>query len=248
MATREELLLMLLLYALMTIVVSTIFIQAAYGFNSTIKFWEPINVSNNASHSRYQDVLALKQHVYVAWMDGDEAGPAYDIYFKASHDFGKSFGSATKLSNGDGSNLPPKIAAFGSDVYVVWLHEGDGDLGAKFRASHDYGDNFDSRIDLGSDTWLARVDIAAYENNVYLVFEHPANPGTEMLFQASHDHGVSFGEPFIYQTGPCVGGEPHVAAWKNHVYVIGLDPARIIQICNLELAMTMELHFLNQSI
>jgi len=190
---------------------------------SDISFWDPVNISESPSaESIHGDVLAINEHVYVAWMDG-EVYPTYDIYLKASHDYGKSFGPAIKLSDG-GFNLLPKIAAFGSDVYVLWLHEGDGDFGAKFRSSHDNGTTFDPRIDFGADTWYARSDIAAYDNNVYLVFEHPANPGTEMIFLASHDNGVTFDKPFIYRDGPCVAAEPHVAAWENHVYVTAQDP------------------------
>ena len=196
--------------------------RSAYA-SAVIDLQKPTNVSNNPSHSKYQNLLVVNEHVYVVWMDGDDTIPKFNIYFKASHDHGKTFSPAIKLSDG-GQNLPPIIAAFGNDVYVTWLHEGNGDFGAKFRASHDNGNSFDPRLDFGSDTWYARVDIAAYDNNVYLVFEHPATPGNEAIFQASHDRGVTFGEPFVFRSGPCAGGDPHIAAWKNNIYITAQDP------------------------
>ena len=210
---------------LIVILIALLALPTAYGGNSApIKLTKPVNISRNASTSLAQDVLALDKFVYVAWLEVNDTTGLVDIYFKTSHNHGKSFGQAVKLSSGEGFNFCPKIAGFGDNVYIIWLHEGEGDFGAKFRASHDNGKHFDQQINFGSDTWYARADIAAYDDNVYLAFEHPAIPGTEAIFQASHDAGVTFGDPFIYRKGPCVGGETHVAAWKNDVYVTALDP------------------------
>jgi hypothetical protein len=190
--------------------------------NTRLEIDQPVNVSNDPGHSINQDMVVSGEHVYVAWMA--EEYPTSAVYFKASHDGGQSFASAIRLSNG-GYNYPPTIAAFGTDVYVEWTHEVNGEASVQFRASHDNGESFDLTKNLGDSTSsYSPLDIAAYDNNVYVVFDRFGESETEKVIRTSHDRGETFGEPFIFSTGPCGGTEPHVSAWENHVYVTAQDP------------------------
>src|SRR5437867_1703737 len=199
--------------------------RSAYA-STVLDLQKPTNVSNNPSYSKYQNFLAVKQHIYVVWMDGNDNIPAYDIYFKVSHNHGKTFSPAVKLSNG-GLNLPPLLTTFGSDVYVAWTHDVYGSDLVQFRASHDYGKTFDPLKDIGnSTTSYSPRDIAAYGNNVYVVFERFGSTGTQMELRSSQDRGINFGEPFVYREGDCAASEPHVAAWKNDVYITAQDPCK----------------------
>jgi hypothetical protein len=203
---------------------SVIFVNSANALETEVDLRKPINLSNNASHSKYHSVIALKEHVYVAWMDGDDSVPVYDIFFKASHDYGRTFSSVKKLSNGD-FNYPPHVVAFGSNVYVAWTNEAGGEASVHFRASNDNGNTFGARKNLGDSTSsYSPLDMAAYDNNVYVVFDRFGESETEKVIRASHDSGANFDAPLIYSSGPCGGTEPRVAAWKNHVYVTAQDP------------------------
>jgi hypothetical protein len=212
-------------FAIIAVLISTVYVQSAFA-STSLELQEPTNISNNPSNSKYQNVLVSNQNVYVAWIDGDDTVPKYNIYFKASHDNGTTFGPAKKLSSG-AFNYPPLLAAFGSDVYVAWIHEPNGKAVLQFRASHDNGNSFDALINIANSTSsYSPIDIATYDNNVYLVYERFGNKGTEMALRSSHDRGVTFGEPFVYRKGQCVAAEPHVAAWKNHVYITAQDPCK----------------------
>jgi plastocyanin len=183
---------------------------------------QPVNVSNDPGHSIHQDMVVSGEHVYIAWMA--EEFPTSSVYFKASNDGGLSFAQAIELSKG-GFNYPPILATFGSDVYVVWTHEVNGEASVGFRASHDNGATFDVLKNLGDSTSsYSPLDIAAYDNNVYIVFDRFGESETEKVIRTSHNRGVTFGEPFIFSTGPCGGTEPHVSAWENHVYLTAQDP------------------------
>ncbi len=213
----------LVIFVIFAMLLATVALNPAAA-SSSLELKKEINISNNPSHSIHPNILVLKEHVYVAWMDGDDTIPIYDIYFKASHNYGRTFGPAVKLSGG-AVNHPPLLAAFATDVYVAWTHEDGADATTQFRASHDHGKSFDNRKDLGESTAsYSPLDIAAYDNNVYVVFDHVGNVQREMILMASHDRGVNFDEPLVYSKGLCSPTEPHVAAWKNHVYVTAQDP------------------------
>jgi hypothetical protein len=81
-------------------------------------------LSNTADASLMPKVVSAGSHVYVAWIEKDSFGKS-DIYFRASHNSGSSFGDLENLSN-SGTAGEPQVATTGEDVYVVWSDSKSG--------------------------------------------------------------------------------------------------------------------------
>jgi hypothetical protein len=98
----------------------------------------------------YASIAASGNNLYITWETGyvDKE----EVFFRASNDNGSTFGTTINLSNNQRDSTDPRIAAFNSDVYVVWQDSSlqqpspyDGNYGNHdilFRASNDNGATF----------------------------------------------------------------------------------------------------------
>ena len=131
-------------------------------------FGEPVRVDSDSPGSAYsaypQLGVAENGNVYVVWEDSrDELS---DIYFSYSGDFGASFSNDFRLDGGDdaGSNdsFSPKLAVEGSNAYVIWHDDRNGD-------------NRDIYMNWSSDsggTWQGEAlrvdgDVAGFSDSIY---------------------------------------------------------------------------------
>jgi hypothetical protein len=90
-------------------------------------------------------------NVYVTWWSNKTGD--WEVFFKASADSGKTFGSKIDLSNSKGivSN-DASIAASGNNVYVSWWERNQTGNEPVMRVSTDNGKTFGEIIKLSSDT------------------------------------------------------------------------------------------------
>jgi hypothetical protein len=162
-------------------------------------------------------------HVYVAWNN------AWNVYLRASHDNGVTFGPTRTIVAYDFEDFEPgedqatglKVASFGNNVYVVWVGLLSGDI--YLRASHDGGKSFSRIINLSHSpkgTFPESPEIVADGKNVYVTWMSIGPNGYRAMFAASSDAARSFGEPlFLGSITPNSSVLPKLAADGDNVYV-----------------------------
>lgn len=169
-----------------------------------------VNLSNNAGFSEHPQLAVSGGNVYVAWTD-DSSG-IREILFAKSAD-GTSFGDPTALSNPEGS-YNVELAAFGSDVYLVWQTGGS----IMFRASHDGGGAFGASVAIaGSAAPESLPKVAANDDAVHVVW---SVAGDSALFHVKSSDG---GDTFSKATklnGDRDVSEAQVAAYENDVHIV----------------------------
>ncbi|MPZ08485.1 MAG: hypothetical protein GEU26_19090 [Nitrososphaeraceae archaeon] len=77
-------------------------------------FGSTINLSNDARDSLEPAIAAIENSVYVVWQDQDSITEDNEILYRKSTDGGINFGITVNLSNQEGNQGSPDIAA--SDV------------------------------------------------------------------------------------------------------------------------------------
>lgn len=93
---------------------------------NAISFDPSINLSNTTGKSYGPAVAASENNVYVVWSD-DTPGTT-EILYRRSTDGGASFGGTVNLSNTTGHSYPAVLAAYGNNVYVVWIDNSWGNF------------------------------------------------------------------------------------------------------------------------
>ena len=81
-------------------------------------FGTVLNLSRNSGSSRFPEIAAEGQHVYVAWEDSTPG--ATDIFFAASQDGGETFSPPSNLSDSPQRDINVQIAASAGSAYVTW--------------------------------------------------------------------------------------------------------------------------------
>ena len=105
-------------------------------------FDQEINLSNNTGFSEHPQITSVADHVHIIW--ADDTNGDKQVYFKKSNDNGNAFGEVIKLSNNNSSSsFNQDIAAFGNNVYAVWLEKAfSGPYYVMLATSEDGGNSF----------------------------------------------------------------------------------------------------------
>lgn len=196
-----------------------IFIKKSTDSGAT--FGTPVNLSNNPGFSEHPQLSAYGSNVYAAWADNTPGNR--EVLFARSTDGGTSFENARNLSNNTSDSHNQEMAAFGDNVYVVWI-ERDGEKNSvRFSASRDDGATFNTMNISGRASTGSFPKVAAYGDEVYVTW-NVIDDG--LYFVKSSDGGSTFVS--VTKLGDS-SGESQVAAYNNTVYVIsgGLDSEKV---------------------
>jgi len=132
-----------------------------------------------------------------------------------------SFQKAINLSKNNASSVLPQIAVSGNDVYVVWADVRGANGNIIFRASHNNGLSFDSKINLSKDNKVSyNPRLVADGNNVYAVWQVINGTVSDIFFSASNDRGRSFSKAINLSSDNGISVYPLLAATGNNVYVV----------------------------
>jgi hypothetical protein len=88
-------------------------------------FGKKINLSNNLGFSEHPQIAIQGSNVYIIWID-DTYDNNEKVLFRASKDYGNSFGNILTVSENDnngnitGKSYNAELAASANNVYVVW--------------------------------------------------------------------------------------------------------------------------------
>lgn len=199
------------------------------------------------------DVAAEGSNVYVVWQETSEGRGR--IRFRRSTDEGARFEETRPLSADLSDAVSPRLAAAGSDVYVVWEETGPGheEPDVWFTSSTDGGVNWGAAVNLSDPSpgeASRRPAIAAVGPAVYVVWQELFSTPTaeadvyRVYFRRSlmQGMGASFGDPKLLSPpeGGLAATEPAVAAAGSAVYVawqeeVAVDgPRKILLVRSLD--------------
>jgi hypothetical protein len=203
------------------------------------------NLSNNTSDSLNQEIAVFGNNIYVVWLDQDEEGRT-NISLRASADGGATFGRTVNISSNANDETFPKIAAYGSSVYITWniideeeLDERDND-GLFFVRSSDGGNTFDNILKLNrEDDDFGEPQVAAVNNTVYVVSGglHSAEVNGLFLIKST-DGGKSFSEPEMIDANgifvnplnvEVVASDPQFSYVAGQVFVSGNEEILLLE-------------------
>jgi hypothetical protein len=173
-------------------------------------------------------IAAHENNVYLLWTAAgrfENIADVYDdIFFRASHDDGATFGPVINLSDNIGNSWRPQIAVSGNNVYVIWEDYSPEKIRILLRISNDRGNTFGSLITLSSDNDKSKApQIAVSNSNIYVVW-HDSEPDDQIILRSSTNNGTTFSKPINLRsantgTSCC----PKIAASENDVYVVWAD-------------------------
>jgi hypothetical protein len=186
-------------------------------------FSQPINLSNNSGFSEHPQLAVYGNNVYAVWADntfGDR-----QVLFTRSMDNAGTFELIKSLSENTSDAMNQEIAAFGDNVYVVWMDRSDSSANVLFRASIDGGKTFSKPVNISSnadDQTFPKV--ASDGNGVYVTWnveEDDLNGGANngLFFISSSDSGNTFGD-IIKLNRDDNFGEAQVSVVNGIVYVV----------------------------
>ncbi|MEM2140966.1 hypothetical protein [Nitrososphaera sp.] len=146
-----------------------------------------------------------------------------NILFAGSTNSGTTFGSPLQVSNNPsagGDSQPPKLAASGSNVYLIW---GDTNMQETFFAASTNGGTSFSVINIsqsGGTVVNANPNIFVSATNVYTVWVERLSGNNEVIFKKSTDSGATFGSGINLSNSAGSSQNPQMAVAGNSVYVV----------------------------
>ena len=188
------------------------------------------NISQNSGFSYTPQLAASGSNVYVVWNDNTDGN--LDIMFARSTDGGDSFIGPTNISANPGGSYTPQLAVSGSNVFILWNDNTDGNLDVMIAKSIDDGATFAGALDLSDPLGLngAYADypqIALYNANVYVIWQGSSQAEVSMYtdtldiyMAASTDAGNNFNMPLNLSNTAGQSSIPRIAASSNGVYAI----------------------------
>ena len=193
-----------------------IFMKSSDGGTS---FEKPIRISDPLKNSAFPQISVSENHVYFTWLEKSESGSTNVIVDKTD-DQGNLFTAPMAITNNAGNAGLPKIFSEDNGVYLTWEDNSTKNYDIFLAKSTDYGNTFDSPVDISSNTGQSGTpQIVVSKNNVYAVWMDNTSGNYDIIFAKSTDGGKSFGNPVnVSQTG-LDSGYPQLAISGDSVYV-----------------------------
>jgi len=180
------------------------------------RFSETSILSNITVDSNLPDISATSNNVYVTWEDDSSENSR--IFFRGSHNNGRSFENILDISNGTIGSSLQNVASHDNSVYIVWVGskpEDPKNFEVFLRKSNDYGRNFGPIIDLSKsagDSIDPHIVVPRDGHNVYVIYTDcdavHDDPLCGIYFIKSSDSGFNFGSPTLISIVP--SSNPHL--------------------------------------
>ena len=137
------------------------------------------------------------------------------------------FENATNLTNNPMDSVYGQIAAWNSNVYLLWQDSIPSDhtnYDIFIKSSNDNGTTFGSSVNLSNNSGFSEhPQIAAYDNNVYAIWADDTSGNREVLFTRSVDNGTSFDKIKNLSNNTSDSFNQEIAVFGDTVYVVWLD-------------------------
>jgi hypothetical protein len=194
----------------------------APGHNSDLHYARAESIDEMAESDNVGASAISGPNIYVVWEDFTPGN--YDILLRRSDDNGATWKAIVNLSGNPGKSTDPKVAASGSNVYVIWkqANAAGTSFDVFFRKSQDNGATWGSKVNLsttGDLPSLSTPELAISGTNVYVVWVD-TNPGnSDILFRRSTDNGATWKTKVNLSSNPGPSDDPKTAASGSNVYV-----------------------------
>lgn len=182
------------------------------------------DLSNNEGSSILPQLAIVGDSMYAVWQDSTPGN--FEVFFASSIDAGATFSEPVNIGNTGGPVTSPRIAAEGSNVYVIWQ---DGSLGANeifFTSSADGGTTFEEARNISNDGSSATFgQVTVVDNNALLVVWQGTSSGNDEIYlTSSNDAGASFSDPINISNNEGSSITPQVDLSSNGTtYVTWVD-------------------------
>jgi hypothetical protein len=138
-----------------------------------------------------------------------------------------AFENATNLTNNPMDSVYGQVAAWNSNVYLLWQDSIPSDhtnYDIFIKNSNDNGTTFGSSVNLSNNSGFSEhPQIAAYDNNVYAIWADDTSGNREVLFTRSVDNGTSFDKIKNVSNNTSDSFNQEIAVFGDTVYVVWLD-------------------------
>ncbi|MEM2139824.1 PKD domain-containing protein [Nitrososphaera sp.] len=187
------------------------------GTGSGATFGTPVNVSNDSDESTLPSIAAVGFNVYVAWRSYD--GIDAFTFFRMSTDRGSSYGTTMNLDESNGTSEGPEVAATGTNVHIVWLDNGPGNVDTFHAFSDDSGATFDLPTNLSSDSGdSSELTIFLSGDNAFVAWvDDSSGNGDARVALSNNGFVTSWSSNWDITTG--VAATARVAAYGSTVYL-----------------------------
>ena len=183
---------------------------------------DAIKLTNNSGDSNDPKIVISGTYTCVVWSD-DTPGNNH-VYFVRSADSGATWQSAQKLTNDADDSVGPNIAAYGSNLYMVWfdLYSANDDI--YFRKSTDSGATWQSEQRLtenGAHSWHPSIAVGgSLSTKLYTVWRNKSSVSDELFFRRSTNSGASWKTQKQISDNAHFPEKPYIAARGANVYVV----------------------------
>lgn len=183
-------------------------------------FGSTINLSSDSGDSLSVGLAVSGSNVYVVWVDS--TGGNNEILFRMSTDGGITFGDITNISNNPGFSQLPRIAVFGTNLYVIWVDVVSFKTEIFYRRSVDGGASFSDTENLSNNADFSDLPaVTVLGNDVYVVWEdNVGGLNREIFYRRSTDGGASFSDTENLSNSPLSSESPAIAVLGNNVYFV----------------------------
>jgi hypothetical protein len=185
--------------------------------------WEPeVRLTFEPSLSANTSVCSSGPLVHVVWDEQRDGNR--EIYYKRSTDNGMTWGFDTRLTNDYAVSWVPCVGASGSDVYIVWYDNRDGNGEIYFKRSTDDGLSWEDDTRLTDNSGDSRFpNLAVSGKSLFVVWVDNSDGNEEIYYKYSTDGGENW-EPDIRLTDdPAVSNYPDVSVCGIQVNAIWND-------------------------
>lgn len=188
------------------------------GFN-----WEPeIWLTLDPNGSFAPSVCASGQLIHVTWHDNRDGNN--EIYYKRSIDNGINWEPEIRLTNNESSSWKSCVGVSGSEVYVVWSDNRNGNYEVFFKRSTDDG------LSWGTDTRLTDnsgestfPNLAISGSCLFVVWRDDSDGNQEIYYKNSIDGGLNWGPDIRLTDDPAESNMAYISASGSQVNLVWAD-------------------------
>ena len=179
-------------------------------------------LTNNSGFSDYPDIAVSGTNVYVIWEDYTPGN--YEIYFRKSADGGATWQSAQRLTNNPGFSSNPRIAKYGSNVYIVWSDSNPGNEEIYFCRSADSGTTWQPALRLTKNAGYSEVpSVAVNGASIYVAWMNDTPGKYDIFFVNSADKGITWQTAKRLTSNSGWSMSPDIAVSDTNIYVTWYD-------------------------
>jgi hypothetical protein len=195
-------------------------------------FGPAVKLSNITAAASDLKIAAAGSNVYVVWKDLGLYNH-YSIFLRESTDTGNSFRPTVKLSNITAAASDLKIAAAGSNVYVVWRDMLSGNFGIVLKKISNNG-AFDAHTTVLTKNGFD-PDLSVSDDRVYVVWNYVNNNndssgagGGGIYLVRSNNSGTVFGPP-LKLSNNSAASELEITASGPNIYTLWKEGSMVLR-------------------